>query len=276
MQSQQPRPALGFVSLGQANYSSCMLNPQSSPQPVNATPFTRIGLIGDVHAEDEALLQTLDFLQDQQLDAILCTGDIADGFGDINRCCELLQQHEVITVRGNHDRWLLNDKVRHIENAHCRTELTPENHAYLEALPTSLTFATSHGHAMLCHGVVDDDLAKIWPGSERMPPERSTKLDTLLADNQYHLLLNGHMHYRTLVYFEQLTLLNAGTLRNLHRPGFSTLDFAQDQVTAYEFAEQRCEMVRQFNIKPHAQDQVWANSAAFDGQWTPKVLYAST
>jgi predicted phosphodiesterase len=256
----------------QANYSNHM----PSPQPINASPFTRIGLIGDVHAEDDALLSSLDFLKNQQLDAILCTGDIADGLGDINRCCELLQQHNVITVRGNHDRWLLNDKVRHIEKAHSRTELTPQNQAYLTALPTSLTFATSLGHAMLCHGVVDDDLAKVWPGSERMPPERSATLDELLASNQYHLLLNGHMHYRTLVYFEQLTLLNAGTLHNRHRPGFSTLDFAQNQVTAYEFGEQRCEVVREFNLQPHAQDRVWTNSAAFDGQWTPKVLYAST
>lgn len=248
----------------------------SNPQPINATPFTRIGLIGDVHAEHEALLRSLNFLESQQLDAILCTGDIADGSGDINRCCDLLQQHNVITVRGNHDRWLLNDKVRHIENAHSRTELTPENQAFLTALPTSLTFTTSLGQAMLCHGVVDNDLAKVWPGSERMPPERSKTLDALLDAEQYHLLLNGHMHYRTLVYFEQLTLLNAGTLRNTHRPGFSTLDFAQDLVTAYEFVEQRCEVVREFNLQPNEQDHVWANSAAFDGQWIPKVLYAST
>lgn len=253
-----------------------MPNLQHTRSPVNATPFTRIGLIGDVHAEHEALQCCLNFLNNQQLDAILCTGDIADGIGDINRCCELLQQHQVITVRGNHDRWLLSDKVRHIENAHSRADLTEENQSYLAQLPTSLTFTTSIGKAMLCHGVVDDDLAKIWPGSERMPPERSKTLDELITTNQYHLLLNGHMHYRTLVYFEQLTLLNAGTLRNLHRPGFSILDFAKDQVTAYEFVEQRCEVVREFNLQPQAQDQVWINSDAFDGQWTPKVLYANT
>ena len=72
------------------------------------------------------------------------------------------------------------------------------------------------------------------------------------------------------------TLLNAGTLKNLHRPGFSTLDFAQDQVTAYEFGEQGCQPVRTYNLQPNAQDQVWPSSAAFDGQWTPKVLYAKT
>lgn len=246
------------------------------PHPVNANPFTRIGLIGDVHAEHDALLTCLTFLQGQKLDAILCTGDIADGAGDINRCCELLRQHEVHTVRGNHDRWLLNDKVRHIDNAHRRSELTEDNHEYLQALPTSLTFTTSRGNAMLCHGIADDDLAKIWPGSERMPPERSQTLDTLLDSQQYHLLINGHMHYRTLVYFEQLTLLNAGTLRNLHRPGFSTLDFAQDKVTAYEFTDDGCHEVQAFNLQPNHDDQIWVNSAAFDGQWTPKVLYATT
>ena len=46
----------------------------------------RIGLIGDIHAEDQLLERALELLAGRALDAILATGDIADGAGSVNRC----------------------------------------------------------------------------------------------------------------------------------------------------------------------------------------------
>ena len=48
-----------------------------------------IGLIGDVHAEDELLEAALDYLKGKNVEAILCTGDVADGSAVSSRCCEL-------------------------------------------------------------------------------------------------------------------------------------------------------------------------------------------
>jgi len=243
-------------------------------EPINLQPYGRIGLIGDVHSEDQALAQCLAFLQEKELDALLCTGDIADGHGDINRCCDLLQAHQVQVVSGNHDRWLLTDKVRHVEHAHRLPQLHDKHVEYLRSLPRSLDFNTLAGPAMLCHGIAHNDLAKIWPGTSRMPAERSELLDDILAKQNYRFIFNGHMHYRTLVYFDALTLLNAGTLRARHKPGFCIVDFGEHQVSAYEFEQDQCVVVGDFSLLPNASDKVWANSAAFDGQWQPKVLYA--
>src|SRR5678810_334167 len=71
------------------------------------TLLARAGLIGDVHAEDELLELALDYFEKQNVEHVLCTGDVADGAGSVVRCCTLLRQYSVQTVRGNHDRWLL-------------------------------------------------------------------------------------------------------------------------------------------------------------------------
>jgi predicted phosphodiesterase len=82
-----------------------------------------IGIIGDVHGEDVRLENALRFLE-AQTENVFCTGDVVDGAGDVNRCCALLQEHGVVTVRGNHDRWLLEGSMRDLKEATPVQELT--------------------------------------------------------------------------------------------------------------------------------------------------------
>ncbi|MDX6568798.1 MAG: hypothetical protein QOH15_1376, partial [Gaiellales bacterium] len=64
-------------------------------------------------------------------------GDIADGPGDIDACVSLLTEHDVLTVRGNHDRWLLTDAMRQEPHAHSRVALWPASREFLEQTPLS-------------------------------------------------------------------------------------------------------------------------------------------
>ena len=75
-------------------------------------------MVGDVHACDDRLSRLLAFLHDQSLDTVVCVGDIVNGPGDPNRCADLLHSHGVVTVRGNHDRWLLEGQALPGANAH--------------------------------------------------------------------------------------------------------------------------------------------------------------
>ena len=60
-----------------------------------------IALISDVHGNLEALEAVLGEIGDA--DAIYCAGDVV-GYGPSpNECCELLRQHNVRCVKGNHD-----------------------------------------------------------------------------------------------------------------------------------------------------------------------------
>jgi predicted phosphodiesterase len=234
--------------------------------------ISRLGIIGDVHAEDELLSLTLAHLKNAGVDALVCTGDIADGTGDVDRCCALLAEHGVYTVRGNHDRWLMTGKVRHIPDAHLAEDLQPGTQDYLLGLPTQLTLSTINGPLLLCHGVADNDLQKIWPGTSNMPIDRCTTLDQIIADGAYRYMINGHVHYRTVINFRQLTLLNAGTLKNRHRPGFSILDCESRTLSGFECVP-RVSKVRELTLH-HPERRIFTDTRDFDGDWQPVTLYA--
>ena len=237
-----------------------------------AGEIKKLGVIGDVHAEHHRLEAALEHLQCLDTDAIVCTGDIVDGIGCPNESIQLLGDASVHTVKGNHDRWILQDKARHIENAHSLAELSKESLSYLTSLPTQVTLDTIRGKLLLCHGVADDDLRKVWPGTERMPIERSHLLDKIILDGEFQYLINGHMHFRTLIHFEALTLINAGTLKGEHWPGFSVIDFEAEHITAFEFFEDQIRLVKTHDLI-REEHTIWSNTQSFCGEWDRVRLF---
>ena len=234
-----------------------------------------LGVVGDVHAEHQRLEVALNLFARQRVDAVICTGDLADGPGNVDTCCDLLREAQVTTVAGNHDRWLLDDRVREIEDAHHRSDLKESSEAFLSALGKTVSLTTCAGELLLCHGVGDNDLRKVWPGTERMPIERSHELDSIILSNRHRYVINGHLHYRVVVDFDALTLNNAGTLCERHRPGVSIIDFAQHTVTAFELddASGGAQRVAECDLTPDEDRRVWEDTQEFDGQWTPLTLY---
>lgn len=233
----------------------------------------RLGVIGDLHAEHRRLAQVLDWFSGQEIDAIVCTGDVADGRGCIEESCRLLDAAGVQVVAGNHDRWLLQNKVRHVPGAHAREALSPHALDFLQALPRTRAIDTLSGRLLLCHGIAENDMAKIWPGSSRLPVERSECLDSIIASGDYRYLINGHLHYRVLIDFERLLVMNAGTLRGVYA-GVSIMDFDADAVRSFAVTdEEPPRLVAEQSLSPSAPRRVWRNTQCFDGDWEPVTLY---
>lgn len=238
--------------------------------------LTRIGMIGDVHAEHDRLAAAIQHLIDLGAETLICTGDIVDGKGCPNRSIELLQEYNVQTVRGNHDRWVLEGKARHVVDAHHLEDLDDNARDYLTALPLQREFETIAGSLLLCHGIGDNDLKKVWPGTERMGVERSKQLDEIIASERHRFVINGHMHFRTMIHFETLTLINAGTLRGEHWPGFSLLDLEAKEIRAYDL---KCLETSQ--SVSHSKTQklqepchtVFSSTQDFRGDWDPVRLF---
>jgi predicted phosphodiesterase len=110
-------------------------------------------IISDIHANFAAFEAVLDNAGD--FDKIWCLGDLV-GYGpDPNECIETLRKFEHICVAGNHDwavlgRLALEDFNPDAQTASrwTREQLTADNHAYLESLPTMLIeegFTLVHG-----------------------------------------------------------------------------------------------------------------------------------
>ena len=177
----------------------------------NSAP-ARVGVVGDVHACDEPLALLLDHLSEhERVDAIWCVGDIVNGPGDPDRCAELLASAGAVTVRGNHDRWLV-DRVSVIPDAHRPEDLRPETNAFLESLPPSADLELAGSlRALLCHGLADNDMNNLSADDYGYALEANDELQALLRRGP-RLVLKGHRHRPAIWRLGDLTLVDAGTL----------------------------------------------------------------
>jgi len=230
-------------------------------------------VIGDVHAEHERLAEALAFLAEQGVDTILCTGDIVDGVGCPDTCVALLLEHDVQVVRGNHDRWIVENKARHIADAHTLGAISAHTADCLANLPGQIGIDTIAGRLLLCHGVADNDLRKVWPGTERMPIERSHELDGVIADKEYQFVINGHVHFKTIIHFNSLTLINAGTITGQHWPGFTTIDFGTGEIDAFAFDRGMIVPSKVTELAPKDLQESWHDTQCFEGNWQPRLLF---
>jgi predicted phosphodiesterase len=187
--------------------------------------YRRIGLTGDIHADDELLERALDVLASRGVELVAATGDIADGFGSVDRCCALLTSHRVVAVRGNHDRWLLAGTARDLSDATPVDGVTAESRRMLAGLPEMVEVSTTQGLALLCHGLGPNDMAKVGPDDHGYALDANDDLQNLIQVGAYRWILNGHSHRRMVRVFGGLTLINAGTLMRHHEPCFLELDF---------------------------------------------------
>lgn len=193
----------------------------------------RFGLIGDVHSNDENLDRALRFLQEQNVDAILCVGDIVDGDGDPDRCIELLVASDVRVVRGNHDRWIVTDTARMLPDAHTIDQLTPDSALYLRRLPPTRHIDTPFGTLHLCHGVGNDDMAFLNPDDPDDATESNHELQRLI-NSGVSWVVGGHTHQVMDRRFGSLRFINPGSIAPLPLATFATLDVQNDDVRYYQ------------------------------------------
>jgi predicted phosphodiesterase len=214
----------------------------SRSEPAASPRFVaRIGVIGDVHSERVRVGGVLDHFATLQLDLIACTGDLPDGPHDareVDACAKLLREAGVVTVSGNHERWLQDDEMRDLPGATDKDELQSATLAWLAALPHSVELDTPHGLALLCHGLGDDDMAGVKPHDHGYALDSNDALQALVRGGRYRYVINGHTHWPMVRALGQLTVINAGTLLGSQNPCCAVLDF-----------EQRC--ARYFAVDEH-------------------------
>lgn len=198
---------------------------------MNGTPLRRLALIGDVHTEDTLLESVLKFLEGETVDSVACTGDVSDGGGDIDKSCSLLREHDVLTVSGNHDRWLLAGE--HVSLRDATRDVRPETRVFLASLPETILLSTPRGGALLCHGVGEDDMAVLRPDTIGYALGAVPELRELMLDPDVSYMLGGHTHQSMVRKFVGVTVVNAGTLHRRYSPGFCIVDFAAEEVAYY-------------------------------------------
>jgi predicted phosphodiesterase len=199
---------------------------------VGHEPLRTVGVLGDVHAEDEAVALALGALTD--VDAVLCVGDIVDGPGDLERTVALLRDAGVICVAGNHERWFLANTMRGVPDAHVTS--SDAVRSFFADLPRTRRLPTVAGNLLLCHAVGDDDMAELRSDTRGYALQAIEGLRELWLDPELTFMVAGHTHERMVRAVPGLVVINAGTLRR-EAPGFVRIDFEARKVRFFDLRE---------------------------------------
>lgn len=222
-----------------------MTIPPSLRRPSTAPPdrrvAQRVGVIGDVHTEYARLRTAIAHLRAQEVDLLLCTGDLPDGPSspaDVERCCAALRDEGVLTICGNHDRWLQDNEMRDLPGATSQDELSDKTLAYLAELPATIEIATPVGLVLLCHGLGENDMAQVQAHERGKELQDNEALQALLKARKYRVLINGHTHRAGVIEHGGISFVNAGTLRRDRNPCCCTIDFERGEVVFYDLSDQ--------------------------------------
>lgn len=196
-------------------------------------------MIGDIHCESQSLKLAVDTLTAQRLTTIVCTGDLPTGPGDVNLCCDSLRSNNIITVRGNHDRWLLDRNELNLPFATPPETVSNSSWQFLESLPVTVELTTAAGLALLCHGFGAHDMLSFesnQPDSELL---NHPIFREIYDSSRYRFIINGHSHRPEVRRLRSLTIMNAGTLRSDHQPVFAEIDFECGLVQFWEIIDRQ-------------------------------------
>lgn len=120
-------------------------------------PFKRFAVIADIHGNSHALAAVLADIDAFQIKTIINLGDHLSGPLAARETADILMAREMISIRGNHDRWLVDKPVAEMgpSDAAAREQLDDRHLVWLKNLPATQTLAD--GRIFLCHGTPASD-----------------------------------------------------------------------------------------------------------------------
>ena len=162
-----------------------------------------IGIISDIHGNYAALEAVSAELEQLGISRIICLGDVAGYYCQINECCAFLQARKIVTLMGNHDRNIVNGERCPRSNSanrcleYQRSILKAEHREWL----ASLELQTRIEELALVHGGWVDPLDEyVRPSAEYFRP---------LAGSFF---ASGHTHVPCVWKSGQKTYCNPGAV----------------------------------------------------------------
>ena len=155
----------------------------------------RIAVLADIHGNLRALEAVQRDLRTQSPDLVVNLGDHLSGPLQAAETAAALISANYVTIRGNHDRQLLDRPPERMGLSDCAAfrHLQQQHRAWLRALPATLDL---DGGIHLCHGSPQDDLQYLL---EEVHPDvvslaAADAVESRLGELQAEVVLCGHTH----------------------------------------------------------------------------------
>lgn len=200
----------------------------------------KLGVIADIHNNLPALKVVVEKLNQMECDKIICCGDIIG----IGPCPEetvqyMMQIPNLIAVRGNHEKYLLDgmpDEYPNEENMgieemkHHSWEhslLSAESITFLKNLPYKMDITLENFDITIMHYCMDKDGDYNYVNYKANPSEDDLK--SMFSDIESDIILYGHNHCRNICKSDK-AYINFGSLgcpsqdKNLARAGILNIE----------------------------------------------------
>ncbi|MEO7221262.1 MAG: metallophosphoesterase family protein [Devosia sp.] len=156
----------------------------------------KIAVISDIHGNRLALEAVLDDIALQKVDGIFNLGDLVSGPLEPNWVADILMDIDIPTVRGNHERELIDnppDTLNKVDQF-TQTQMEARHRGWINALPPTLALLDD---IFLCHGTPTSDdepwLDGWWHGRSVTTPDEAT-VAAKAEGFDYPVMLCGHTH----------------------------------------------------------------------------------
>jgi putative phosphoesterase len=181
----------------------------------------KIALVSDIHADAKALKRVFDDLP--SVDRVLCAGDAVSEFRFCPDTVDLLRQHEVQCIQGNHEYVLFQHNPGYL--AKCRAEYAPDLLDVLAHAPTSFDLEAAGARLHMIHATPWEPFSGyINPGSPKL-----ARISTM----PYDFVILGHTHVAMVETAGDVTVINPGSCsqpRDGRREGsYAILDLARGE-----------------------------------------------
>ncbi|MGH6775006.1 metallophosphoesterase family protein [Brucella tritici] len=160
-------------------------------------PFERFAVISDIHGNSDALAAVLADIDALQIETTINLGDHLSGPLAARETADMLMAREMICIRGNHDRWLVEKSLAEMgpSDRVAREQLDDRQIEWLRAMPASRSLAD--GRIFICHGTPSSDttywMEKVTANGDvvlRSRDEIEAEAENIAAS----LILCGHTH----------------------------------------------------------------------------------
>lgn len=176
----------------------------------------RIALISDIHGNLVALDAVLADIKREQVDQIICLGDVATLGPNPREVLQRVKDLNCACILGNHDHYLLDPAILYDymdapwfakSVAWCAEQLHEEDFQFLRTFQPLLEVPLDSIHKLLCfHGSPKSNTDIILAMT---PP---TNVDELLGGYRASVMVGGHTHMQMMRQHKGTMLINAGSV----------------------------------------------------------------